>query len=226
MNINEVHLGIEAFRDSVPMMETKVLTTLSLLNFEWWKATNDELINRRFECLQEYFPMVQDGFVQMNSGKKIHIDNTCISFNSLLHFGKLLRVVANRTPYSKHPSYDCLHENDLFDCNIENDPDADMLFVNTMCFILGCVNPMIDVPASHQKQHIMCNVCMAYVILRYMFMNTKFQYSKRIFKNSFFRITISEKLKQLRNYTKKNYLPIEFKQHIEKLVCNMHSIGF
>ncbi len=225
MDINEVHLCIEAFYDSIPLLETSVLKSLSLLNNEWWAATHDELNNRRISRLQDYFPNVKNGCVVMKSTGDLHIDDTCICCNAFLRIGRLFKLLTNRLPYSKHPSYDCLYADDLFDCNIDNDPNAEIKFINTMFFVFACGNSRED-PALLTKQQILCNVCIAFTVLRYIFLATEFQYSNRVFKINSIRFAIGEKIRQLNEYTKKHYLPKAFKEQIVTLMHDLRSIGF
>lgn len=225
MNINDYHLGIEAFYGSIKTLDTCVLKALSLVNNDWWAATYAELAERRLRCLNSYFPMVQDGYLHLGGDTPaIHIDDTCISTNAFLKIGKLLRELMNRKPYSKHPSYECLYHNEIFIENALNESDADMRFFNTLYFILGCATSNEN-PVELRNQ-ILCNVCMAYLLLQYMLANAAFDHSKRILKNRNMKQAISEKLSCLRQYLRHRYLPADFKQQILQLIVNMQAIGF
>jgi hypothetical protein len=226
MNIYDVHLGAEAFNSVIPLMETDVLKTLSMLNNDWWTATIDELTNRRLACLHEYFPnMDENGYIKFDFRDNIHIEDTYISPNAFLRVGKLLHILANRAPYSTHPSYDCLYADDLFYTRDENDLFDDWRFINTMYFVIyACVNER-QIPASRRRQQNLCNVCIIYMILRYILLNVGNRYAK-IFNTREFNQRIKEKIEQLSFYLKKNYLPVNFKAQIEKLIRDMNSVKF
>jgi len=201
-----------------------VLKVLALLNNDWWAATCDELLDRRLQCLNAYFPMIKNGYLQSSKADDdVHIENTCISPNAFLRIGKLLKTLATRKPHARHPSYACLFDNDIFQ-EFENDPDADIRFFNTLYFILGCAS--CESTETDTRKQIQCNVCLAYILLHYMFINANCKHSRRILRNTSMRQAISEKLACLQRHVRRRYVPPEFKQRIIDLIAKMHSIGF
>jgi hypothetical protein len=225
MNIIDQHVGIEAFFDTICSLDTCVLASLSLVNNDWWFATQDELHNRRLILLRQYFPFLSDGWY-CTDFRNIHIDDTFISTNALLKIGKLLQDVSRRKPHTRHPSYDCLFDGTLFEYNVANNKeDSIRRSYNTLFFLIGCAIGFGNAPPSENPRNFyLRNVCIMLVILQYCSENFTRSHSKHLFTNESFLDSISVKMRDIQRYMEYAYLPIALRSRIENIVVDLRRI--
>jgi hypothetical protein len=213
MNIVERHIGVEAWATTIQSLETSSLLTLSLVSNDWWMATWDELHFRRLQGLTKYFPYLENGWYR-TTFRDIHIDHTFIFPNALFNIGRLIQDLSVRQPCTKHPSYDCIFDPEMFDIasSESNKRDAAEKSYNTMYFILG-FSLGFDKDSRNTNLR---NVCITVLLFQYCLIAKS--NSVKMMANKYFRASIASKVADLEGYMKNRYLPPSFKTRIKNIV--------
>ena len=211
MNIVGQHIGVEAWTTTIRSLETSSLLTLSLVSNDWWMATWDELYFRRLQSLTKYFPYLENGWYR-TTFIDIHIDHTFIFPNALFKIGRLIQDLSDRQPFTKHPSYDCIFDTEMFAFYGSNKRDLAQKSYNTMYFIVG-----LSLGFDKDLRNIgLRNVCITVLFLQYCLLAKS--YSVKLMSIKSFCASIASKVAELETYMKKRYLPPSFKTKIDDII--------
>lgn len=225
MEIAGLSIGIEAFHDTIDVVDAHALASLSILSKEWNKATESRLCEQRLGLLRDCFPFIGlDGKFKLSFiDEDIDVNTLPIKMNALVALSRICKQILLRETGCRHPSYREMFELDAF--YITNDVDPN-IHIRVFHLMMSCAEAMTDCETydtHNMNNRSIMKVCWTYIIMKFYHQHLVHGSYPEFYEQSILMTGVTRKMELVGRFMKRNlsYVPDVLAYYISKLTDDL-----